>query len=40
MQKRNVLDYVTVACEARLRGHAAPSLLPQPILTELRAIAA
>lgn len=40
MQKRNVLDYVTSACEARLRGQDAPSLLPQPILTELRAIAA
>lgn len=40
MQKRNVLDYVTVACEARLNGQAAPSLLPQPILAEIHAIAA
>lgn len=28
MQRRNVLDYVTAACEAALRGHAPPSLLP------------
>jgi transposase len=27
MQKRNVLDYMTTACEARIRGSAAPSLL-------------
>jgi transposase len=27
-QKRNVLEYLTVACEAALRGEAAPSLLP------------
>jgi transposase len=27
-QHRNVLDYLTVACEATLRGEAAPSLLP------------
>jgi transposase len=28
MQGRNVLDYVTAACEAALEGKAAPSLLP------------
>jgi transposase len=27
-QQRNVLDYLTTACEAALRGEAAPSLLP------------
>jgi transposase len=27
-QHRNVLDYVTAACEAALRGELAPSLLP------------
>jgi transposase len=27
-QHRNVLDYVTAACEAALRGDPAPSLLP------------
>ena len=27
LQKRNVLDYVTEACEARLHGQAAPALL-------------
>ena len=27
-QKRNVLDYLTAACEAALRGGASPSLLP------------
>jgi transposase len=29
-QNRNVLDYVTAAHEAALRGEPAPSLLPQP----------
>jgi transposase len=29
-QHRNVLDYLTAACEATLRGEAAPSLLPTP----------
>jgi transposase len=29
-QHRNVLDYLTVACEAALRGEGAPSLLPTP----------
>jgi transposase len=29
-QHRNVLDYVTAACEAALRGEPAPSLLPTP----------
>ena len=28
MQGRNVLDYVTSACEAMLQGRNAPSLLP------------
>jgi transposase len=28
-QKRNVLEYLTAACEAALRGEAAPSLLPE-----------
>jgi transposase len=28
MQRRNVLDYVTDACEAVLQGRNAPSLLP------------
>jgi transposase len=28
MQRRNVLDYVTAACEAALKGTPAPSLLP------------
>ena len=27
-QRRNVLAYLTAACEAALRGEAAPSLLP------------
>jgi transposase len=29
-QHRNVLDYVTAACEAALYGQPAPSLLPRP----------
>jgi transposase len=29
-QHRNVLDYLTAACEAALRGEQAPSLLPTP----------
>ena len=29
-QHRNVLDYVTAACEAALRGEPAPSFLPTP----------
>lgn len=28
LQKRNVLDYVTMACQAHLHGRSAPSLLP------------
>ena len=39
-QKRNVLDYVTASCEVRLHNHAAPSQLPQTLVTDLRAIAA
>jgi hypothetical protein len=27
-QQRNVVEYLTAACEAALRGEAAPSLLP------------
>jgi transposase len=33
-QHRYVLTYVTAACEAALRGEAAPSLLPTPAATE------
>jgi hypothetical protein len=29
-QQRHVLDYLTAACEAALRGEPAPSLLPSP----------
>ena len=28
LQHRNVLDYLTAACEAKMRGGATPSLLP------------
>jgi transposase len=35
-QHRQVLTYVTAACEAALRGEAAPSLLPTPAATEER----
>jgi transposase len=28
-QQRNILEYLTAACEAALRGEAAPSLLPE-----------
>jgi len=27
-QQRNILEYLTAACEAALRGEEAPSLLP------------
>ena len=40
MQKRNVLDYITHACEAQLHGQAAPSLLPHALHGDARAIAA
>jgi hypothetical protein len=33
-QHRHVLTYITAACEAALRGEAAPSLLPTPTATE------
>jgi transposase len=33
-QHRHVLAYVTAACEAALRGEAAPSLLPTPAVPE------
>ena len=29
-QHRNVLDYLTEACQAAVEQHAAPSLLPKP----------
>ena len=32
-QKRNVLEYLTTACAAALRGEAAPSLLPESAQT-------
>ena len=31
---RNTLDYLTAACEATLRGEAAPSLRPTPAALE------
>lgn len=40
MQRRNVLEYVTIACDAHLRGQTAPSLLPLPLRTNSRTIAA
>jgi transposase len=40
MQKRNVLDFVADACQARLHGQSAPSLLPQSLPAEPCAIAA
>ena len=30
LQKRNVLDYLTSACEARLNGQSPPSLITHP----------
>ena len=33
-QHRNVLDYLTAACEATLCGKTAPSLLPMPVAIE------
>jgi transposase len=33
-QHRNVLDYLTAACDAALSGEAAPSLLPTPAALE------
>jgi transposase len=35
-QHRNVLDYLTAACEATLYGKTAPSLLPMPAAIEQR----
>ena len=35
-QHRHVLDYLTVACEATLRGEGAPSLLPSPTWLDQR----
>ena len=40
LQKRNVLDYLTAACEARLYGHEAPSLLPEATRYQELAMAA
>jgi hypothetical protein len=34
-QQRNILEYLTAACEAALRGEAAPSLLPECDQTRL-----
>lgn len=33
-QKRDVLDYLTEACAAAIRGNPSPSLLPQPAATD------
>ena len=38
MQRRNVLDYVTAACEAAIHGQAPPSLLP--VTSRIQAAAA
>ena len=35
-QRRNVVDYVTLACEAALRWEAAPSLLPAVVTRSTR----
>jgi len=40
LQQRNVLDYVTSACQARLNGQSAPSLLPPGALAASSASAA
>lgn len=40
LQKRNVLDYVTEACECALRGKRAPSLLPKLHVEETASLAA
>ena len=39
-QQRNTVDYVALACEAALRGEAAPSLVPVPPLPKKRLRAA
>lgn len=38
-QKRNVLAYVTAACQAAIRGEVSPSLLPREALGELSQVA-
>lgn len=38
-QKRNVLAYVTAACQAAIRGEVSPSLLPRGALGELAQVA-
>jgi transposase len=40
LQRRNVLDYLTVACEGALLRRPPPSLLPQPAAIPVRALAA
>jgi transposase len=40
LQKRNVLDYVTEACECALQGRRPPSLLPTPSVKPTAALAA
>ena len=34
-QRRNVLEYLTAAIQAHLRGESVPSLLPQNVATEV-----
>lgn len=40
LQGRNVLDYVTEACECRLHGRPPPSLLPKPTVEQVATLAA
>lgn len=40
LQRRNVLDYLTDACQAALLRQPPPSLLPQPAAPPVRALAA
>ena len=39
-QRRNIVDYVMLACEAALHGEPAPTLLPEPALRKKRLQAA
>jgi transposase len=39
-QRRNVVDYITLACDAALRGEPAPTLLPERALRKKRLQAA
>jgi hypothetical protein len=34
-QQRNVVDYITLACEAALRGEPVPTLLPPQASPEM-----